>query len=46
MFFGVFFYSRKKPFRLLVALKNSENGGRGYVADGDLYLDDGDTIGK
>ncbi|XP_052256801.1 sucrase-isomaltase, intestinal-like isoform X2 [Dreissena polymorpha] len=37
-------FSRRNPFTLLVALKDSENGGRGYVADGDLFWDDGDSV--
>ncbi|XP_060598146.1 sucrase-isomaltase, intestinal-like [Ruditapes philippinarum] len=37
-------FSRKNPFTLLVALKDSENGGRGYTAKGDLFWDDGVSI--
>ena len=40
------YFSRKNPFTLLVALKDSENGGRGYTAKGDLFWDDGVSIGK
>ncbi|XP_052774040.1 sucrase-isomaltase, intestinal-like isoform X2 [Mya arenaria] len=37
-------FSRQKPFTLLVALKDTENAGRGYEANGDLFWDDGDSI--
>ncbi|XP_053395701.1 maltase-glucoamylase-like [Mercenaria mercenaria] len=37
-------FSRKNPFTLLVALKDSENGGRGYTAKGDLFWDDGVSV--
>ncbi|KAL3869416.1 hypothetical protein ACJMK2_042100, partial [Sinanodonta woodiana] len=37
-------YSRRNPFKLLVALEDSENTGRGMVADGQLFWDDGDSI--
>jgi len=35
-----------KPFSLVVALKDSGNTGRGHTADGELFWDDGVSIGN
>ena len=39
------YFSRKNPFILKVALLDSKNGGRGHTATGDLFWDDGKSVG-